>query len=361
MTVEFHNSKNAVWNAIQEALWRSGLVVADVRTLDKKLMTYKQSQQGLPKVDLVISAYKPTHNLEQTLRVGGEKSAWAFIEEHLSQLPMPDSRDAVLEVMAERQWHMLYDRMIAFHVQHGVSVPLSSSEFLAGLGARYPERDGMYFLAGQAALYDRARAKSDEVRQLELIPRDEASAIQWIRQQLREKPRSFQDLQPEFMRAVGSWQRHEVPIELSAILEQNFLLFSGETEVPAQIHAYLSSNFKELRGRPKDDPELRAKAKDRWYVPDPKKTSDLEKLRERELLKEFEGYRTNKAKQIKVFRVEAMRAGFKAAYDKKEYAIIVEMAEKLPEAVLQEDDKLLMYYDVAVMRAGDRKGKTELF
>ena len=32
MTVEFHNSSNAVWNAIQEALLRAGFVVADVRT-----------------------------------------------------------------------------------------------------------------------------------------------------------------------------------------------------------------------------------------------------------------------------------------------------------------------------------------
>ena len=40
MTVVFHNSKNAVWNAIQEAMLAAGFVVADVRTLDK--------QQGLP-------------------------------------------------------------------------------------------------------------------------------------------------------------------------------------------------------------------------------------------------------------------------------------------------------------------------
>ena len=35
MTVEFHNSKNSVWNAIQEALQRSGFIIADVRTLDR--------------------------------------------------------------------------------------------------------------------------------------------------------------------------------------------------------------------------------------------------------------------------------------------------------------------------------------
>ncbi len=32
MTVEFHNSQNAVWNSIQEALLRAGFMVADVRT-----------------------------------------------------------------------------------------------------------------------------------------------------------------------------------------------------------------------------------------------------------------------------------------------------------------------------------------
>lgn len=42
MTVEFHNSKNSVWNAIQEALQRAGFVIADVRTLDKKQNTFKE-------------------------------------------------------------------------------------------------------------------------------------------------------------------------------------------------------------------------------------------------------------------------------------------------------------------------------
>ena len=70
---------------------------------------------------------------------------------------------------------------------------------------------------------------------------------------------------------------------------------------------------------------------------------------------------TSNAKQLKVFRVEAMRAGFKAAYDRMDYRMIVDVAEKLPETVLQEDEKLLMYYDVASMRLGDRKDKAELF
>lgn len=42
LTVEFHNSKNAIWNSIQEAIQRAGFVIADVRTLDKQKGTTKQ-------------------------------------------------------------------------------------------------------------------------------------------------------------------------------------------------------------------------------------------------------------------------------------------------------------------------------
>ena len=55
----------------------------------------------------------------------------------------------------------------------------------------------------------------------------------------------------------------------------------------------------------------------------------------------------------KMFRTEAVRAGLKAGYDAKDYATIVSVAHTLPESVLQEDEKLLMYYDVASMRVGE--------
>ena len=68
ITVEFHNSSNAVWYAIQESLLSAGFVVSDVRTLNKIQETYKQSKQGLVKQDLVISAYKPHSRHRGTVR-----------------------------------------------------------------------------------------------------------------------------------------------------------------------------------------------------------------------------------------------------------------------------------------------------
>ncbi len=356
MTVEFHNSHNSVWNAIQEALQHAGFVIADVRTLDKQQGTFKQvNSGGAVKQDLVISTYKPTEELEERfkLEAGTGEGAWDFVREHLRQLPVFVSKDDRAEVIAERMNYLLFDRMVAYHVQRSVTVPLSASEFYAGLTERFPERDGMYFLPDQVAEYDKKRITVREVLQLQLLVIDESSAIQWLRQLLIKKPQTFQDIHPQFMKELGGWQKHEKQLELSELLEQNFLRYDGKGEVPSQIHSYLSTNFKELRNLDKDNPELQAKAKDRWYVPDPNKAIDLEKLREKGLLKEFDEYKNFKGRQLKIFRLEAVRAGFKKAWQERDYQTILDVAHNIPENVLQEDTKLLMWYDQANIRIGD--------
>ena len=208
---------------------------------------------------------------------------------HLKQLPVFVSNNGQAEAIAERQDFLLFDRMVAFHVQRGVTVPLSAAEFYTGLEQRLPSRDGMYFLPNQAAEYDKKRMTVKEVLQLQLFVFDEASAIQWLKQQLIKKPQTFQDIHPQFLKEIGGWQKHEKALELSVLLGENFLRYDGKGDVPSQIHSYLSSNFKELRNLAKDTPSLKAKAKDRWYVPDPNKAGDLEKLRDKALMKEFWG------------------------------------------------------------------------
>ena len=354
ITVEFHNSKNSVWNAIQEAILKAGFVIADVRILDKKQVSFKQATTaGAVKQDLVITAYRPNTILEENfqLEAGTDEGVWDFIRNHLNQLPVFVSNNGQSEVLSERQDYLLFDRMVAFHVQRGVAVPMSASEFYAGLNQRFAERDGMYFLSEQVAEYDKKRMTVSAVLQLHLFVTDESSAIQWLKQQLVRKPQSFQDLHPKFLKEIGGWSKNEKPLELSNLLEQNFLRFDGRTEVPSQIHSYLSTNWPEFRNRPKNDPALVTKARDRWYVPDPNKAGDLEKLREKALLKEFEEYKEVK-KKLKIFRLEAVRAGFKKAWQERDYAVIVAVADKIPNNVLEEDPKLLMWYDQAVTRMG---------
>ena len=373
MTVEFHNSKNSVWNAIQVALQNAGFVIADVRTLDKQQGTFKQvTSGGAVKQDLIISAYKPNGGLEERfkLEAGTEEGVWDFIRTHLKQLPVFVPRENKAETIAERQNYLLFDRMVAFHVQRGVTVPLSAAEFYTGL-QRFPERDGMYFLPEQAAEYDKKRMTVKDVLQLQLFVSDESTAIQWLRQQLTRKPQTAGELKPQFMQEMGGWQKTEKLLELDELLEQNFLRYDGKGAIPTQLVSWMKQS-EELRIIIRDELEsgraieengrfstrstvLIARAKDRYYVPDPNKSGDLEKLRERTLLREFDEYKQSSQKRLKVFRLEAVRAGFKKAWQEKSndgYRTIIEVARKIPESVLQEDPKLLMWYDQAITRLG---------
>ncbi len=320
MTVEFHNSSNAVWNAIQEAIQRAGFVVADVRTLDKQQGTFKQmTTAGAVKQDLVISAYRPRAGFEQrfSLEAGTEQGAWDFVRQHLGQLPVFIDHDGRVEVVAERQNYLLYDRMVAFHIQRGATVPLSAGLFYAGLNQRFIERDDMYFTELQAAEYDRRRLEARDVEQLSVFVVDEKSAIQWIRAELLAQPQTFQDLQPKFLRELNQNRFEELP-ELRDILDQNFL-------EDASSH--------------------------RWRVPDPGKQADLAALRIRALLNEFATYAPGTTK-LKRFRLEAIRAGLADLWAKRDYRAIIKLAERLPDEVVQEDPALLMYYDNAVTREG---------
>ena len=361
MTVEFSNTKASVWNSIQTALTEASFIVANVSALDKKQGSFKAvTTPTAVKQDLIISAYKPNGGFEERFvnEATTEEGVWDFVRTHLKYLPVVKRQGSELLPVAERDPRILFDQMIAYYVRKGYPVPISSQEFQLGL-QRFPERDGMYFLPDQAAEYDKKRMTAKEVLQLQLFVSDEASAIQWLKQQLTKKPQTFQDINPLFMKEIGGWQKHEKALELSELLEQNFLRYDlsasqagGKGEVPSQIHSYLSTNFKELRNLDKDDPALKAKGKDRWYVPDPNKAGDLEKLRERALMREFEEYRESKQKRLKVFRLEAVRAGFKKAWQERDYATIIAVARKIPEKILQEDPKLLMWYDQAVTRIG---------
>lgn len=354
ITIVFHNSHNSVWNAIQEALLSARFVVADVRTLDKQQGSYRQVTSTAVKQDLVVSAYKPNGGLEQRFRItaGTEQGVWEFVETHLGQLPVFVAKNNKSEIIAERQSYLLYDRMVAFHVQRGVTVPMSSAEFHAGLSQKFPERDGMHFLAIQVAEYDRKRMTVNEVEQLDLFVTNEASAIQWLKKELKAKPQTFQELQPQFMQELAGWQKFERTLELSELLEQNFLCYDEKGDVPSQIHGYLSSNFKDVRKLSKDDPTLKGKAKGRWYVPDSRKEVDMEKVRHKALMKEFSEYQQSKGK-LKMVRSEALRAGFKDCWQKANYPAIVKMAERLREEIIQEDPALLMYYDNALMLSGE--------
>ena len=322
ITIEFHNSQNAVWNAIQETLLKSGFIIADIRTLDKGKGTTKQmTYTSAVKQDLVISAYKPKDSFKRRMiaDAGTEETAWSFVRQHLENIPVAVVKNGQIEVIAERQAFLLFDRMVAYHIMNGIPVPLDATDFYRGLDEKFLKRDGMYFLADQVNEYDTARIINDvEPMQFELFVTNEKSAISWLYQQLSDDfggTQTYAELQPKFMQEVKSVDKYEAMPELSTLLEENFL---------------------------QDE-------KGRWYIPDITKEGDVAKLREKNLWKEFEGYMNSKGK-LKLFRSEAIRVGFSRLWKDKNYQAIVNIAERLPEQTIQEDPNLLMYYDISLSR-----------
>lgn len=322
MTVEFHNSKNAVWNAIQEALLKSGFIIADVRTLDKKQGTFKQiNSSSAVKQDLVISSYKPKESFRKNFlnKAGTPETTWEFVRQHLDNIPVVVVKNDKIEIIAERQAYLLFDRMVAYHIMQGIPVPMDATDFYRGLDEKFLKRDGMYFLSNQVNEYDAARITIDvENIQFSLFVTNEKTAISWLYQQLSEDfdgPQTYQQLQPKFMQEVKAVDKFEAMPELTVLLEENFL---------------------------QDE-------KGRWYIPDVTKEGDVAKLREKNLWKEFEGYMSSKGK-LKMFRSEAVRVGFSRLWKEKNYKAIVDIAERLPEQTIQEDANLLMYYDISLGR-----------
>ncbi len=356
MTVEFSNTKAAIWNSIQTAISESGFIIANVSVLNKKQGSINAYISTVAvKQDLVISAYKPNFGLEDrfTQTGGGKESVWDFVRTHLKYLPTVRMKQGELDYITERDPRILFDRMVAWFVRHNCPVPMSSQEFQAGLTQRFTERDGMVFLPEQAPEYDKKRLQTAQAPQMELFVCDEHSAVDWLTEFLKKRPSTYQEIHPEFISQLGAgWKKHEARPELMALLEDNFIKFDGSGDVPSQIHSYLSSNFKDLRGLEKNDPYLIAKAEDRWYVPDANKAQDLEKKREKALLKDFETYRAFTGRRLKEFRLEVLRAGFKTAWANKDFATIISVAQKIPEDALQEDEKLLLWYDQALTYAG---------
>ncbi|MBV6489841.1 MAG: hypothetical protein CNCCGFBP_00215 [Fimbriimonadaceae bacterium] len=323
MTVEFHNSANAVWNAIQEAIETAGFIVADIRILTKEHNTFKQVNNATAvKQDLAISCYRPHSGFEERFRVhaGQVQGVLDFVHEHLGMLPVvPRSSSGSILPVAERSKYLLFDRMVAYHLRLGHRVPVSASEFYALLDAQLFERDGMYFTAEQVSRYDLVKSQGVEVEQLSIFVRDEKSAVQWVRNELEKEPHTLGELTPKFMQASQDWGQHEVMPELRDLLQQYFIREGDET----------------------------------WVVPNPDNEKHLEEVRRKAMLREFQEYVRRKG-QLKLFRTEALLAGFAHCWDSKQYDVIVGVCEKIPPKVLQEIQDLVMFYDIAKERAPEK-------
>lgn len=322
ITIEFSNTSSAVWNCIQNSLQNAGFVIASVSDLNKG----RGGLHGIVGVvavcqDLAITCYKPSSELSDKFERNIDKSlnAMDFIEELLSHLPVHLLKDNSTTTIIERNPKILYDRLISYYVQHGYQIPMDAHIFQKELRDRFIERDGMFFTASQAIEYENEKSKTVGVVQMSLFIGSESDGIEWLKNQL-DNPKTYQELQPEWMKNMTATKKGDVLPELYEILEENF-----------------------IKG---DDGA--------WRKPDPEKAADLEIIRGRKMMKEYSMYleqaQKPKAKRMKDTRLEVLRYGFRECYKQKDYKSIILVGDHIQETLLQEDEILLQYYDIASTR-----------
>lgn len=320
ITVEFHNSKASVWNAIQDAMTKAGFIVAQVSILDKKQGSFKQvTSAGAVKNDLVINAYKPKQRFEERfLRTAGEGLEKDFIEQHLEHLPIVPN--------VERTEQMLFSKMLAHYVQKGYEIRMDAKKFYELLRDSFKLMDGFWFNNSQIREYDEWK-KDNGLQAIEeisagqqtLFVSDEKSAIIWLYNFLGE-PKNLNDILMVFNQVTTNID-DQIP-ELQEILQTNFIYENG------------------LYRRPLTEEEKDAK----------------EEQSEKELLRAFEKIVTevrSSKKKIKTVRKEAVRVGFTKAYQQKRFADIVMVADRLNQKIIDNNSEIGDFVDIARIKLGD--------
>lgn len=319
MTVEFSNTSAAVWNLIQNSLQRAGFVVANVSALDKKQGSFKAvTTTTAVKQDLVISCYKPSESLLKKFDTNADPAmnVWDFVADLMKHLNKYKPKGEGMTTVVERTPQILYDKVISYYVSHGYPVPIDAGEFQKELRNNYTEIDGMFFTKEDAEVYREKRALMPAFQDLGLFVSDESSGVHWLRNQLHDSPKTYQELQPEWMKAIYGLRKNDIMPELREILEENFI----ETE------------------------------DGKWRIPNVHDGDDKDILRSKTYMKEFKEYVKQAVSNAKIQKVRsvAIKEGFKQCYIKKDFKTIVLVGNKMPQNLRDEDPTISQFYEMAL-------------
>jgi len=320
ITVEFHNSKASVWNAIQEAMTRAGFIIAQVATLDKKQGSFKQvTSAGAVENDLIINAYKPkTEFSERFLKNAGEGMEVDFVAQQLEHLPVKPN--------IERTEKMLYSKMLAHYVENGFKIKYDSTNFYKLLSDNFTELDGYWFLDNQVKEYNEWKSglSLDKIKEVfggqqVLFVSDEKSALVWLYNFLNQ-PRTYSEIYTAYQQ-VSTTTDDRIP-ELRELVENNFIQEDGKYRRP------ISREEKE----------------------------GINKNRERELDRAFQKLLKQAKEQkgkIKNIRREALIHGFTKCYQEGKYDDILTVADKLHVSILEASGDIMDFVDIARIKTSD--------
>ena len=287
LTIEFSNTSAAVWNSIQNALQGVGFVVVNVAALDKKQGSFKAvTTTTAVKQDLVITCYKPSDSIIEKFDKSEDKAKTAM--------------DFIEELLVHLPVH------------------LSKGESTTAVIERSPkilfDRLISYYVQKGYAIPMDAQEFQKQLRE-RFIERDgmfftASQAIEYERK--KEKCSGFVPM-ALFISSEAEgieWLKRELqnPQTYSDLQPEwmKNMLPPKKGDVLPELMSILEENFiKDEEGN--------------WRNPDPEKAADLEIIRNR-------------------------------SYKQKSYQAIVTVGDHILESLLQEDEVLLQYYDIASSR-----------
>lgn len=322
ITIVFHNSKAAVWNAIRESINKSGFIIAQVTTLDKKQGSFKQvTSPGAVQNDLIINAYKPEIEFsERFIENAGENMEIEFIKEQLEHLPIQPN--------IGRREQMLNSKMLAHYIVNGFKIKYDFINIYNLLSDNFTELDGYWFLDNQIEQYNEWKSglglnqiKDILSGQQVLIVSDEKTAIIWIYNFLPE-PKDYNEIFTAYQQ-VSTPTTDKIP-ELKDILDNNFILENGKYRRPH----------------------------------DQKEHAEINKNREKELDRAFEKLllkARTKSGKIKEVRKEALLHGFTKCYQEEKYQDILTIADKLYVNTLDSLEEVMDFVDIARIKTSGQE------
>ncbi len=309
ITVEFHNSRAAVWNIIQESLTKAGFIIAQVAIIDKQKGTTKQlTYANAVQNDLVINAYKPKKQFEyRFLQSAGEGLEIEFIAEHLRHLPV--------EPNIQRTEQMVFAKMLVYYIQHGYEINMNAKTFYELLWNNFFELDGYWFTEEQVKVYEETK-KTNKLDQKEicggiLFIDDEKTAIAWLNLFLFES-KTYSDISKAFNQALIV-SEDNMP-DLRQLLEENFVSEAKMYRRPIIIEK-----------------------------------QEMEERRSKRLLKHFEIIfsQAKSGNKLKEIRKDVIIMGFTQCYRDKRFEDILTVAKKLPPKLIETSSEIYDYIDIA--------------
>lgn len=314
ITIEYHNSKSAIWNGLQEAITKAGFVIAHTSIMKNKGGSFviNVSPNSVAN-DLIINAYKPNEEfLEKFLTQAGANVEIEFVNIFLSNLP--------IQPMIERTEKMIYTKMIGYYLQKGYQINYDAKTFYEMLYQNFIEQDGYWFTANQINSYSELKKimkiegiHGENKGTMMLFIIDERSAVLWLQSFLAE-PKSFSDISTAYNKISNI--RGDIVPDLKILLEDNFVFEGKNYRLPSSNEEHLTTIDK----------------------------------RNRTLRKEFETIlleAQNSRLKIKEVRKEALVYGFEVCYREKRFKDIMTIAQKLDKSILENSGELSDFVEAA--------------